>query len=133
MTPGPGVGAGAGGGGGADLPREDIGDGRGYTAGVIGFCSGTGDTLELVQAYTAAEPGNPLAAYLPALQKANGSDSHSGLGTGFVNAWKAAAEETVFRTAQNHERDRVYFNPAVNQAKADGLRTWASSSTTTPS
>src|SRR5262245_29952809 len=25
---------------------EDIGDGRGYTAGIIGFCSGTGDMLD---------------------------------------------------------------------------------------
>jgi len=41
---------------------EDIHDGRGYTAGIIGFCSGTGDMLELVEAYTAAKPGNVLAA-----------------------------------------------------------------------
>ncbi|WP_237554793.1 MULTISPECIES: chitosanase [unclassified Streptomyces] len=101
---------------------EDIGDGRGYTAGIIGFCSGTGDMLELVQAYTAAEPGNPLAKYLPALQKVNGTDSHTGLGTAFVNDWKTAAKDTVFQTAQNNERDRVYFDPSVNQAKADGLR-----------
>ncbi|WP_405592822.1 chitosanase [Streptomyces sp. NBC_01190] len=101
---------------------EDIGDGRGYTAGIIGFCSGTGDMLELVQAYTAAEPGNPLAKYLPALRKVDGTDSHTGLGTAFVNDWKTAAKDTVFQTAQNNERDRVYFNPSVNQAKADGLR-----------
>src|SRR5262245_48667588 len=36
---------------------EDIDDGRGYTAGIIGFCSGTGDMLELVEAYRAAKPG----------------------------------------------------------------------------
>jgi chitosanase len=101
---------------------EDIGDGRGYTAGIIGFCSGTGDMLELVQAYTATEPGNVLAKYLPALKKVNGTASHSGLGTGFVNAWKTAAKDTVFQTAQNNERDRVYFDPAVQQAEADGLR-----------
>jgi chitosanase len=101
---------------------EDIGDGRGYTAGIIGFCSGTGDMLELVQAYTATEPGNVLAKYLPALRKVNGTASHSGLGTAFVNAWKTAAKDTVFQTAQNNERDRVYFNPAVQQAEADGLR-----------
>ena len=33
---------------------EDIGDGRGYTAGMIGFCSGTGDMLDLVSTYTVA-------------------------------------------------------------------------------
>src|SRR5437899_462959 len=59
---------------------EDIGDGRGYTAGIIGFCSGTGDMLDLVEYYTGKEPGNPLARYLPALRKVNGSASHAGLG-----------------------------------------------------
>ncbi|MFF4342030.1 chitosanase [Kitasatospora sp. NPDC001540] len=101
---------------------EDIGDGRGYTAGIIGFCSGTGDMLELVQHYTDLKPGNVLAKYLPALEKVNGTDSHSGLGSAFVSAWKTAAKDTVFQRAQNDERDRVYFNPAVKQAKADGLR-----------
>ena len=28
----------------------------------------------------------------------------------------------MFQAAQDAERDRVYFTPAVNQAKADGLR-----------
>ncbi|MEV6012561.1 chitosanase, partial [Streptomyces sp. NPDC051976] len=102
---------------------EDIGDGRGYTAGIIGFCSGTGDMLDLVQAYTASEPGNPLAKFLPALEKVNGSESHSGLGDAFVSAWRTAAKDTVFQQAQNDERDRMYFDPAVNQAKSDGLGT----------
>src|SRR5689334_6501084 len=46
---------------------EDIHDGRGYTAGIIGFCTGTHDLLELVQYYTSVKPGNILAKYLPAL------------------------------------------------------------------
>lgn len=100
---------------------EDIGDGRGYTAGIIGFCSGTGDMLELVEAYTNAVPDNPLAGFLPALRQVNGTDSHSGLGTPFVDAWKQAAATPEFQAAQDNERDRVYFDPAVNQGKADGL------------
>ncbi|GAA0687874.1 chitosanase [Kitasatospora atroaurantiaca] len=101
---------------------EDIGDGRGYTAGIIGFCSGTGDMLELVEHYTDLKPGNILAKYLPALKKVNGSESHSGLGSAFTKDWATAAKDTVFQQAQNDERDRVYFNPSVNQAKSDGLR-----------
>jgi chitosanase len=101
---------------------EDIGDGRGFTAGIVGFCSGTGDMLELVQYYAQIKPGNSLAAYLPALKTVNGTDSHAGLGTGFVNAWKAAAADPLFQQAQDHERDRVYFTPSVAQAKNDGLR-----------
>src|SRR5690242_2052230 len=102
---------------------EDIGDGRGYTAGIIGFCSGTGDMLELVRHYTDMKPGNVLAKYLPALEDVNGSDSHAGLGSAFVSAWRTAAGDTVFQQAQNDERDGVYFDPAVNQGKADGIGT----------
>lgn len=101
---------------------EDIGDGRGYTAGIIGFCSGTGDMLELVTAYTKTEPGNVLAKYLPALKAVNNSDSHAGLDPNFTKDWKTAAADPVFQAAQDKERDDTYFTPAVNQAKADGLR-----------
>ncbi|RGA02190.1 chitosanase, partial [Microbispora triticiradicis] len=101
---------------------EDIDDGRGYTAGVIGFCSGTGDMLDLVEVYARRRPGSALAGYLPALRKVNGTASHRGLGPGFVKAWRAAATDPVFRRAQDAERDRVYFDPAVAQAEADGLR-----------
>ena len=102
---------------------EDIGDGRGYTAGIIGFCSGTGDMLDLVQLYTDRKPGNVLAEYLPALRSVNGTDSHAGLDPDFPKDWRKAAQDTAFQQAQNDERDRVYFNPAVKQGKADGLGT----------
>ncbi|MGW2889312.1 chitosanase [Streptomyces griseoruber] len=101
---------------------EDIGDGRGYTAGIIGFCSGTGDMLDLVELYTDRKPGNVLAKYLPALRSVDGSDSHAGLDPNYPKDWRKAAQDTAFQQAQNDERDRVYFNPAVKQGKADGLR-----------
>jgi chitosanase len=101
---------------------EDIGDGRGYTAGIIGFCSGTGDMLDLVRLYTDRDPGNVLAGYLPALRRVNGTDSHEGLDPDFPGDWRRAARDTTFQQAQNDERDRVYFGPAVRQGKADGLR-----------
>ncbi|MER5347701.1 chitosanase [Streptomyces mirabilis] len=100
---------------------EDIGDGRGYTAGIIGFCSGTGDMLDLVELYTRRKPGNVLAKYLPALREVNGGDSHQGLDPGFPADWRKAAQDTAFQQAQNDERDRVYFNPAVAQGKTDGI------------
>ena len=71
---------------------EDIDDGRGYTAGIIGFCSGTGDMLEVVVAYTELRPDNDLAPFLPALEQVNGTDSHEGLDPGFTDAWQSAAE-----------------------------------------
>jgi chitosanase len=101
---------------------EDINDGRGYTAGIIGFCSGTGDMLELVEAYTATKPSNVLAKYLPALRSVNGTSSHAGLDPDFTRDWRTAAADPVFQAAQESERDRVYFNPSVRDGKSDGVR-----------
>ncbi|WP_432039415.1 chitosanase [Streptomyces cucumeris] len=100
---------------------EDIDDGRGYTGGLIGFCSGTGDMLDLVEYYTLRKPDNVLATYLPALREVDGSDSHDGLDPGFTRDWKKAAADEVFRDAQEHERDRVYFTPSVQRGKDDGI------------
>jgi chitosanase len=101
---------------------EDIGDGRGYTAGIVGFCSGTSDMLALVTEYTRRKPDNKLARYLPALRTVDGSDSHAGLDPGFPAAWKAAAADPVFQKTQEDERDRMYFNPSVALAISDRLR-----------
>ena len=101
---------------------QDIHDGRGYTAGIIGFCSGTGDMLEVVRAFTRARPHNGLRRFIPALRRVNGSASHKGLGKRFVAAWRRASKQRAMRRAQDAERDRVYFRPAVKLAKADGLR-----------
>jgi chitosanase len=102
---------------------EDIGDGRGYTAGLIGFCSGTGDMLELVRSYVGAKPRDALARFLPALRRVDGTASHRGLGPPFVAAWRRAARDPLFRRLQTRELDRAYFEPAVRRAKADGLGT----------
>lgn len=102
---------------------EDLDDGNGYTAGIVGFCSGTNDMLQLVEEYTKAHPDNPLAPYLPALRDVDGTDSHKGLDPGFTEAWVTAAGNPDFREAQDRTRDRVYFDPAVRLAKMDGLST----------
>jgi len=100
---------------------EDIGDGRGYTGGLIGFTSGTSDMLQLVEDYTRAEPDNPLARFLPALRAVEGTASHDGLGVPFEQAWVAAAGDPGFRRAQDALLDSMYFDPAVTRAKKDGL------------
>jgi hypothetical protein len=101
---------------------QDISDGRGYTAGIVGFCSGTGDMLHLVERYQKLSPGNRLVRYLPALREVNGGDSHDGLDPGFTGDWKAAAGDRAFQQAQDAERDSMYFNPALSAAHQDGLR-----------
>lgn len=101
---------------------EDIEDGRGYTAGVIGFTSGTGDLLEVVKKYVELKPKkNSLKKYITALEKVNGTDSHSGLGKAFVTAWEKAAKDTQMVQAQNAIVDSMYLKPAVKYANKDGL------------
>ena len=53
---------------------QNIHDGRGYTSGRAGFCSGTGDAIQVVQCFDAAfgnGSNNPMAKYMPALTTIN--------------------------------------------------------------
>lgn len=102
---------------------EDIDDGRGYTGGIIGFCSGTGDMLDLVKRYSRHRRDNPLRRFLPALRRVDGTASHAGLGRPFERAWAKAAKDAAFGRIQDLERDRLYFDPAVRRGRADGLST----------
>lgn len=102
---------------------EDIGDGTGYNAGIVGFCSGTHDMLAFVESFTKDHPDSPLAPFLPALRKVDGTPSHEGLDPGFTAAWKKSAEDPEFRAAQDQVREHDYFVPAVRLAKLDGLGT----------
>lgn len=100
---------------------EDTGDGTGYNAGIVGFCSSTHDMLTFVESFTAEHPDSPLAPFVPALRKVDGTASHDGLDPGFTAAWKKSAEDPAFRAAQDLVRLKQYFEPAVHLAKLDGL------------
>jgi chitosanase len=111
---------------------EDIGDGRGYTAGRAGFCTGTGDFLQVVQRYTTAKPGNGLAKYLPRLREIAAEFADNGYADpvgdtdgldGIDDAWHAAAADATFRAAQDAIVDAAYYTPAMNYAKTLGLNT----------
>jgi chitosanase len=101
---------------------DNIGDGRGITAGRAGFTSGTHDLLLFVQRYTEVRPDNPLAPYLPALEAVNGSDSEEGL-EGFVDVWEQTADDPLQREVQDDLVDELYFTPAMAMARDLGVGT----------
>lgn len=95
---------------------------RGYTAGIVGFTSRTHDMLLLVRDYVRRAPtNNPLARFLPALQRVDGTSSRAGLGSPFVTAWRQAARDPRFVAAQDAMAEQMYIAPAQRLAQADGL------------
>lgn len=100
---------------------EDIGDGRGITAGRAGFTSGSGDLLEVVRRFAQQRPGSALAGYLPALEAANGTDSTTGL-DGFPDAWaQTSHSDPLLNQVQDQVSDQLYFDPAVRRAAQMGV------------
>ncbi|MFC0429809.1 chitosanase [Kutzneria buriramensis] len=104
---------------------ENDQDGCGFTAGWIGFCTQSGDMLDLVKQYNAAEPDNVLAKYTATLQKLadTSSDDVTALGAAFPSDWKKAAADPVFVQTQLKVGHDTYLTPALAQADQAGVKT----------
>ncbi|MDD3643600.1 MAG: chitosanase [Candidatus Krumholzibacteria bacterium] len=101
---------------------ENLGDGRGITAGRAGFTSATGDLLEVVERYTEIAPGNPLAVYLPRLRELAAQESGDVDGLeGLEDAWAEAAGDPAFREVRDEVVDDEYYWPAVDHAGGLGM------------
>ena len=89
---------------------ENIHDGRGFTAGRAGFTTGTHDAYEVIKKYSAKKHSNPLAKFLPELEKLDksGSGSVSHL-NGYCAAWKEASHDAEFRKVQDEVSDELYY------------------------
>ena len=103
---------------------EALGDGRGYTVGRAGFTSADGDLLKFVRDYTAVAPGNPLARFLPQLERSARAESASTAGLAALPAaWRATCNRPLDRAIQDRVVDELYFNPALKLWRQLGLRT----------
>ncbi|KAJ1862586.1 hypothetical protein LPJ73_000722, partial [Coemansia sp. RSA 2703] len=100
-------------------------DGRGFTAGIVGYCTGTGDAWDVIQEYHKLTGGNdefsPLDSRLKKLAD-SGSDSTSGIGN-YCKIWeKLGKSDARFRQAQDIIRDNTYIQPANKYSNDLGLR-----------
>jgi len=116
---------------------ENIHDGRGYTSGRAGFCTGTGDAIQVVDCYDklrAAANGNLMAKYMPALTTINDQYMQTGMDQGdtslldavgnWVNDWGASdtttATQADFDKCQDQVSDLLYYTPAMQAATKVG-------------
>ncbi|MEU1816864.1 chitosanase [Streptomyces roseifaciens] len=102
---------------------ENLDDGRGVTAGRAGFTTGDGDALDVIRAYTGKHPGNPLARFIPALERSadKGEDAGALPEDEYIAARKQAAHDADFRSVQDAQVDARYFAPAQRLADQLGL------------
>ncbi len=117
---------------------ENIQDGRGYTNGRAGFCTGTGDAIQVVQCYVnlrSASNGNLMAKYMPGLTTINNrflSTGQSQASTSELDSignwradWAASYNNTTtradFKSCQDQVNDKLYYTPAMNEAAKWGL------------
>ena len=109
---------------------QDIGDGRGITAGRAGFTSGTHDLLLVVRRYEESAGGEqtPLTGYVPALTAIDAAVTAGGDGSdttgleGFPAAWRQASQtDPRLNRAQDDVYRRLYFEPAMAQARRIGM------------
>jgi chitosanase len=118
---------------------QNIKDGRGYTSGRAGFCSGTGDAIQVVECFDAAfgNANNPMAKYMPALVTLNDRFNATGQDQGgtteldavgnYCTDWAKTAGDAAtmaqFKACQDQITDVLYFKPGLAQAKKWGLVT----------
>ncbi|KAJ2657367.1 hypothetical protein IWW48_004549 [Coemansia sp. RSA 1200] len=104
---------------------ENLNDGRGFTSGIAGFCTGTGDAWEVIQKYHSLTGGNdkfkPMDSVLK--QYAEDSDSSTKGLDNYCKVWEELGKtDKRFRKAQTLLRDEMYFAPSQEFGAKIGLQ-----------
>ncbi|KAJ1881539.1 hypothetical protein LPJ57_001548 [Coemansia sp. RSA 486] len=92
--------------------------GNGYAAGIVNFCTGTGDAWQVIQLYHEATGNDDeFTQYDDILQKyaEEGDGSTEGI-ENFCEIWQQASKTQAFMDAQNQIVDELYFNPSQKYA-----------------
>jgi chitosanase len=111
---------------------ENIDDGRGFTSGRAGFCTGTGDAIVVLACYRSVKPGNRMQKYLPSLAaledafiKSQGKENQGGTKglEGWIADWGASGSDPAFQGCQDSVVDAVYYGSAMQHAARRGFST----------
>jgi chitosanase len=111
---------------------ENIHDGRGYTVGIVGFCTGTGDFIEVARCYEVLKPNNVLSKYWSALVTYENQFLATGMNQGdtalidakgpFVQDCAVAAKDAEYRACQDTMAETFYMSTALGHAAERGIK-----------
>jgi chitosanase len=108
---------------------ENIKDGRGFTFGFAGFCSGTYDGTMFLKEYRRLKPDNTLVKFIPTFEQidagphdAQGKNSDTKGLEAFPKAFAACARDPAFRRAQQNVVDKMYWRPSQVMAGEIGAK-----------
>ena len=98
----------------------DIGDGNGYSAGIIQFTTTSGSAQDVIDYYNQIDPQSEFS----------GLDTHSSVGLGslpgFCQTWAKCSSDSRFQKAQLRQLVTLYFEPAFKLASTNGFTNWVS-------
>lgn len=108
---------------------ENLNDGRGFTAGRIGFCTGTGDLSQVVDSYCLKKPAASICRYQNRLHEIKDvADKNEkpnpdvrGL-AGFTKVWTTTSRDKAFQRLQDNALIAMYLNPALSYFKKQNLK-----------
>ena len=100
---------------------ENINDGRGYTISIVGFCTGTGDFIQVLQEIQKIDPNHPLVKFIPLVQKVDGTDSVKGLEELPATMKSIGTKDPVFNQAMWIIIKKLYWGPALEYCKKHNL------------
>ena len=104
---------------------DNLGDGRGYTIGLVGFCTGTGDFLELLYYLRDLNPVHVLLTFLPVIERImKSSDTGSVVGLEKLPAVmrRIGKNDKLFMKATWYILKKLYWKPALDFCDEYGLK-----------
>lgn len=102
---------------------ENIKDGRGYTVSIVGFCSGTGDLIQVLQRLKKLNPKHPLVKYIDSVKKVDGTSKTTGLQGMVEDLKKVGNNDNDWNSAVWYVINKLYWDPAMKYAAERGLKT----------
>ena len=100
---------------------QNIHDGRGFTVSIVGFCTGTGDFIQVLQNLQQINPSHTLVKYVDTVKDKTGDDT-SGLEGLEDDVKKIGNEDHQFNKAVWNVIQTLYWDPAIDFCDKRGMK-----------